>query len=327
MLQAAANLPSTEEGFSAAIHTNVMARFAWADAISARLSDTYRGGMIVNFLLSACAIIGGVAYLPLTGGSMKWPFALLELVLLSAILAITFVGQKRRWHGRWFETRRVAEYLRHAPLLLVLGAARGPGRWPRGADTSWPEHYARHAMRDIGLPRAVVTPAYLRQVLSDLLDKHVTVQRDYHHAKARRLTKAHLRLDRVSEAMFQIAVGAVLTYLAIFLAGQTHIISEKTVSSAGKIFTFLGVALPTLGGAIAGIRYFGDFERFAAISEVTAGKLDAVHDRIQILLTAPDGAMDYGPVAELAHAADDIVVSEIENWQAVFAGKHISVPV
>lgn len=37
--------------------------------------------------------------------------------------------------------------------------------------------------------------------------------------------------------------------------------------------------------------------------------------------------MDYGPVAELAHAADDIVVSEIENWQAVFAGKHITVPV
>ena len=37
-------------------------------------------------------------------------------LLLGAILAITWVGQRRRWHGRWFETRRVAEYLRHAPL-------------------------------------------------------------------------------------------------------------------------------------------------------------------------------------------------------------------
>ena len=49
--------------------------------------------------------------------------------------------------------------------------------------------------------------------------------------------------------------------------------------------------------------------------------------RIELLLTAPDSALDYARVSELAHAADDIVVSEIENWQAVFGGKHITVPV
>jgi hypothetical protein len=38
-------------------------------------------------------------------------------------------------------------------------------------------------------------------------------------------------------------------------------------------------------------------------------------------------ALDYAGVLALADAVDDIVVDEIENWQAVFAGKHISVPV
>jgi hypothetical protein len=52
-----------------------------------------------------------------------------------------------------------------------------------------------------------------------------------------------------------------------------------------------------------------------------------VHDRIQILVAAPEAALTYGAVAELAHAADQIVASEIENWQAVFGGKHITVPV
>nr|QQZ51772.1 hypothetical protein JKL49_13235 [Phenylobacterium glaciei] len=85
--------------------------------------------------------------------------------------------------------------------------------------------------------------------------------------------------------------------------------------------------LPTFGAAVAGIRYFGDFERFSAISQVSAEKLDAVHSRIRLLLAAPDAALDYGRVSELAHATDDIVVSEIENWQAVFGGKHVSVPV
>ncbi len=94
-----------------------------------------------------------------------------------------------------------------------------------------------------------------------------------------------------------------------------------------KLFTYLGVMFPTLGASIAGIRYFGDFERFAAISDVTAEKLDNVHKRIQHLLGAPDANLDYGVVSELAHTVDDIVVSEIENWQAVFGGKHITVPV
>lgn len=94
-----------------------------------------------------------------------------------------------------------------------------------------------------------------------------------------------------------------------------------------KFFTFLGVALPALGGAFAGIRYFGDFERFAAISEVTAEKLEAVEQRIISLGKVADGQIRYAQVAELAHALDDIVVAEIENWQSVFAGKQIAVPV
>jgi hypothetical protein len=37
--------------------------------------------------------------------------------------------------------------------------------------------------------------------------------------------------------------------------------------------------------------------------------------------------VDYRAVSDLAHAADDIVVAEIENWQAVFGGKHVTAPV
>ena len=305
----------------------VLARHAWADAISSRLSDCYRGGMVISFVLSAAAIVGGIAYLPIVDTSWKWPFALMELVLLCAILALTTIGQTRRWHGRWFETRRVAEYLRHGPLLLALGAARAPGRWPVGSQTSWPEHYARHALREAGLPGAVVTADYLRGALRDLLDRHVVVQRDYHRAKAARLTRGHHNLDAASERLFQVAVLSVALYLCLAVADAVGLVNPYLYKDAAKVFTFLGVALPTMGGAIAGIRYGGDFERFAAVSTITAAKLDAVHGRIALLLRAPDAGLDYGPVADLAHEADEIVFSEIENWQAVFGGKKTTVPV
>jgi hypothetical protein len=327
LLDAARDLPATDTVFVDAIDARVLRRFAWADGISARLSDAYRGGMIANFMLSACAIVAGIAYQPFASTNDKWIFASVEFLLLCAILLITGLGGKFRWHERWFETRRVAEYFRHAPILLLLGVARPAGRWPKGAKTNWPEYYARSGLRELGLPNVAITQNYLRISLNKLLNEHVTRQRDYHLAKAEKLTNVHHKLDRLSERLFQLAVVSVAAYLALKAASALHLVSNAWPYAASKLFTFLGVYFPTFGAAIAGMRYFGDFERFAAISEVTAEKLDGIHSRIQLLLTASDGALDYACVSELVHATDDIVVSEIENWQAVFGGKHISVPV
>ena len=327
IVAATSTITSSDSAFSNKIETGVLQPFAWADGVSTWLSDAYRGGMVVNFILSSLAIVGGLAYLPITTTHQKWVFALFELLLLLAILFITWRGRKKRWHGRWFETRRAAEYLRHAPLLLILGAARAPGRWPKGTETSWPEFYARHALRDVGLPQARVTSGYLRGVLSGLLDQHVTEQRDYHFAKAARLTHVHHALDRWSIILFQLAVVSVTLYLALRSAAAFGAIDPEAVDHLSKVFTMLGVMFPTFGAGISGIRYFGDFERFAAISEITAEKLDSVHARIALLAKAPDAEIHYGRVAALAHETDDIVFAEIENWQAVFGGKQITIPV
>jgi hypothetical protein len=321
------HLPGGDVELAEQIKSQALRPFAWADGVSSRLSDHYRSGMIVNFLLSALAIIGGILYLPLVTPEYKWGFALFEFLVLVAIVIITYRGRKYRWHARWFETRRVAEYFRHSPLLLILGVARPTGHWPRGADTSWPEWYVRQALRDIGLPRAKVTVPYLRSVL-EMLDKcHVTPQRDYHREKARRLENIHANLDGFSEFLFKLALISVATYLLLKGGAGIGLWDTGLVAKLSKTFTVLGVAFPTLGAAIAGIRYFGDFERFAAISEVTAEKLDAINRRINVLLKAPDERLTYASVRELAHAADDVVFAEIENWQAVFGGKHITIPV
>lgn len=327
LMKAVNNLPDSDADLAGKIDWIALRNFAWADGISARLSDHYRAGMTINFLLSALAIVGGILYLPLVSPDQKWSFALFEFLLLLGIVIITYRGQKYRWHGRWFETRRVAEYFRHSPLLLMIGVARPPGRWPQGTETSWPEWYVRHALRDVGLPHAKVTTAYLRSSLVALLECHVSPQRDYHTKKARRLKAVHHNLDQFSEFLFKLAILSVAVYLLLKGGSALMLVDDALVSKLSKTFTVLGVLFPTFGAAIAGIRFFGDFERFAAISEITAEKLDAVHDRITLLLSTPDSSLDYGRATELVHATDDVVVAEIENWQAVFGGKHITVPV
>lgn len=326
LLERARALPGADQRFVDAVASGVLPAFAWADGISAWLSDAYRSGMVANFALSALAIISGILYLPLGVGGGKWIFAVIEFGLLASILLITWFGARRRLHARWFETRRVAEYLRHAPIMLLTGVVRPAGRWPRGTGTTWPEASARHAFRALGLPQVQVTGEFLRAVLTDLLAPHVASQRAYHDAKAKRLARVHHRLDRLAEGLFKLAVVSVSTYLLLKGAAALHLIPLAWPTNSSNVFTFLGVALPTLGAAIAGIRFFGDFERFAAISEVTAGKLAQVETRIDQLLAGPQSAIGYAGVSRLAHEIDDVVVSEIESWQAVFSGKRVALP-
>lgn len=326
LVQAAAALPGADHAFVAAVTDDILPAFARADGISARLSDSYRSGMVANFLLAALAVIVGVAWLPLGVDSGKWLFALAEFGLLAAILVITWLGGRRRLHARWFETRRAAEYLRHAPILLLVGVARPPSHWPRATGSAWPEYAVRHVLRAPGLPEMAVTRSFLRSALQGLLAPHVASQRAYHLAKAKRLETISHRLDQLAASLFKIAVASVALWLLMRAGAALQWLPDAWPHSSSKAFAFLGVAMPTLGSSIAGVRYFGDFERFAAISDVTAGKLAQVEVRIGQLLAGPDAAIDYEGVSRLAHGIDGIVVDEIESWQAVFSGKPIALP-
>lgn len=330
LIAAAAAMPGGDRQVAEKLRGEVLPMFAWADGISSRLADAYRSGMCVNFVLAALAVIIGIAFLPTGLGAIKWAFAGIELVLLVGIVALTAAGSRRGWHRRWFELRRVAEYLRHAPGLLLLGVARPIGRWPRkgggGDSAEWPEHFARHALRNVGLPQVRVTRAYLRAGLEGAVLPHVRAQRAYHEAKAHRLEMVHHGLDRTAETCFALALASVLAYLLCKLGGIAGVLPKSLASDLSPLFTFLGVAFPTLGANLAGIRYFGDFERFGAISRVAAEKLREIEARITLLLSGAEHALTYTAAADLMHTLDEAVVDEIESWQSVFGAKHLALP-
>lgn len=330
LLRAAGAMPDGDARVTGRLRGEVLPMFAWADGIASRLADAYRSGMCVNFVLATLAVIVGLAYLPAGLSETKWAFAAVELLLLVGILALTAAGSRLGWHRRWFELRRVAEYLRHAPGLLLLGVARPPGRWPRkgggGARAEWPEHVARHALRSVGLPRVRLTRDYLREGLAGVVLPHVSAQRAYHEAKAHKLETVHHRLDKTAGACFTLAVASVLGYLMCKLGGAAGMLPKELAAGLSPLFTFLGVAFPTLGANLAGIRYFGDFERFGAISRVAAEKLREIEERVTLLLSGAPSALTYAAAADLMHALDEAVVDEIESWQSVFGAKHLALP-
>jgi len=308
------------------IGKELLPTFAWFDGISSRLSDAYRSGMVINFALSAFAIIAGIAYLPFDLAKQKWIFASVELGLLLTILLITFAGSRRGWHRRWFQTRRAAEYLRHGPTLIVTGVSRPAGRWPSGEISDWPERYSRDLLRDAGLPNVEVKRGYLRTALGEIVLPHVQRQREYHEAKSRQLKRAHNRIDRSADICFLAAFVSVSIYLGIELAAALGALPADLPYMIAKPFTFLGVALPTLGANLAGMRYFGDFERFASISNVTARKLSNIETRIDLLLSGDPERLTYSATSGVVNTLDETVIEEIASWQSVFSAKHIALP-
>jgi hypothetical protein len=327
VVAAAAAMPGGDPAVVRELTEDVLPLFAWSDGVASRLADAYRSGMCVNFVLAALAVMIGILYLPAGMKESKWGFAAAELLLLGGILALTAAGSRLGWHRRWFAMRRVAEYLRHAPALLLLGVARPTGRWPRvSGGAEWPEHFARHALRDVGLPQVAATRDYLRSGLERIVLPHVTAQRAYHIAKAHRLETVHHRLDKVAEGCFALAVVSVLTYLALKGSGVLGLVDKQLAGTLSPLFTFFGVAFPTLGANLSGIRYFADFERFGAISHVAAEKLRAIEERIGLLLSGAPEALTYAAAADLIHALDEAVVEEIASWQSVFGAKHLALP-
>lgn len=320
-------LPGVDAHIVEGIRKEILPRFALADGISTYLSDAYRGGMVASFLLSAAAIIAGVTYLPLVGPEGKWSFALAEFVMLLVIVAITIAGMRGQWHRRWFRTRRAAEYLRHAPILMSIGCMRPKGHLPRARNEHWPELFAWQLVRQIGIPGMKVTKEFLRQHLKEVLRPFLVAQSTYHKRKSARLERVHHNLDRMSETLFILAIISVGGFLLLTAASALGWLAASVPASVSKLATFAGVAFPTLGAAIASVRYFGDFERFASISDVTSAKLDRLIHRADLLLESSWDEINYGDHVDLARAMDEVVVSEIESWQSIFATKKMSVPV
>ena len=92
LVEAAGALPGADREFVDAVVQDILPAFARADGISTRLTDSYRRGMVANFMLSALAVIVGVAWLPFGIVDGKWVFALAEFGLLAAILLVTWQG-------------------------------------------------------------------------------------------------------------------------------------------------------------------------------------------------------------------------------------------
>jgi hypothetical protein len=282
--------------------------YGWADAVGIRFAQIFRSAFVTNFLFAAVAVVIAASSL-LFEHDKKHLFVLTEFLLIGVVLINTVVGRLRGWHHRWFEPREVAERLRSALALWMLGARPTSFSGPEPAWTGW---YVRAICREQSLRSGLLDEQGLsaaRACLLALLDG----QCDYHRNAAMIAAKLERRLERFGLILF----GATVLAAALFLTLRPLVALTDVEAVAVTVLT---AGLPALATAAYGIRIIGDFDGVARRSERTHQGLKRLIDAVK------RDPLTLDRLRLRARGAAEVMMGDISSWRIAAESRSLNIP-
>lgn len=277
----------------------------WTGELATHFAQNYRSGHVLNFVLAAFAVIIGLAGFLLPGS--KLVLAAIEFVLALVIILNTRFGVAHEWHRRWLDYRQLAERLR--PLrslkLLAIAAPDSPGTDTNPVPRRWVEWYAAAVWRASGCPGGKITPDAVPSLAESIAVHEVDPQVAYHRASSRQIMLLDRRLEKISAiAFWTTMVASAGTIAALAWAPQW-------VDKWQHWLTLISAGLPTIGAAVFGIRFQGDFGGSALRSDATAASLGKLATELRAEGVSLMRAADLGEQAARAMLAD------LAEWRLV----------
>lgn len=303
-----------DEGYQAVRLKHVLhRRYALVDALAVKYADLYRGAFIKAYLWAALAVVtalAGVAigvhnpYVPL-----KLPLMGFEIFLIWKIQKMVRTGEHAAWHERFLHYRGLAESLRHLRFLATFAEFGAVSPRAGGKGEAWWLWYLRATTRELGLPEGVLGPTYQRSLLKAVLKYEVLPQIGYHTGTERRETATEEAVHKWAKRFFTFTLVMLAAVAALWLCvdvfvllklskGETPVALWEHGKSLPQIFAhvvdqepkwfehwfhplepfvgFVAAALPTLGAALACIRFTADFEGKASRSRAMIADLETI---------------------------------------------------
>lgn len=303
--------------------------YARADGLAMRYARRYRRGFRANYLLGALAVLlallahavedagpGGATLLaggpPLT--TVARALVGLEALCLLAILGIFAWGHRGQWLRRAVEYRTLAEHFRQMRHLLPLGLAvpfsRPPAHLREHADLrlTWMNMHFRAVLRDLGLPHARATPAYLASVRAMLSRDWIAPQRAFHAARVHQLTHKLHRGEVLALGFFLVAL----------VAAVLHLLHLEAIPPS--LLLGLAAGAPAWGAALHGIQSQGEYRRLTQRYASMQRRLEELTARLA------DAPAALAPLQDLAHTAAAEMIEEVNDWQVLYRAHVIPTP-
>jgi hypothetical protein len=303
--------------FGERLETCLAPAYARADASATRLAQLFRSAYVGNFALAALAVV--VSLLGLALPSAAKPYLVsAEFIMLSRILVVTRLGNRRDWHRRWLDSRRFAERLRILAVssqLGDLGLRDTVGGGNIAADPA-----SRTISRMLGLPSALVDDLYLERVRDDLVGM-ITGQIAYLQSDGSRMHRLEHRLHLLGTLLFGLSAILCATLLlvqaidALAPHGGFHLSHGIVIA-----ITIASAALPAIGAAIYGIRMQGDFAGVAERSRSLSQQL--LELRTFILEETPSFDMLW----KQSRVAARLLTEDVSRWHHALRARPLALP-
>lgn len=299
-----------------------LCHYDWANELSIFYANRYRSSFLANYLLGAFAVLFALLGILIEkNDGFKKTFIVVELILIAAVLLITYLGLFRRWHERWIDYRMLAERLRLARFLALFGGGGQPVSMPAhlasygNPAATWMHWHYRAIERAAGLPSVVFDQRYLAACQELWTENLIEEQKLYHAANRDRFSRLDRRLHK----------GGNFLFWATFFVCLVHMWLTGISEQSEHLLTILAASLPAFGAACAGIRSQGEFHRVAQRSA-------AVHDRlVQLQLDLATVAPRSNELAsvllyECAKKVTTLMANEMLDWRVVFQDRPLGLP-
>jgi hypothetical protein len=283
--------------------------FRRADAIA----DRYRGRFLafsrMIFLLSAFATFAAAVSVVVHDEAIERPFAYLEVVLMVAALALWLLV-RRRLHGRWITSRFLAERLRSAAFLALLGTGRVMGFQPEGGYRDNEQEWLSRVIREIWRSRPPPPPEDRRVdgVKHLLRLAWVDPQVDYYRRRSSSHRTSFRFLAVTSAALFATAIAAAALHASRWWEG-----------APSQAVAILSIGLPALAGALTGVAALEQHSR-------QADRFRLMHQRLAELRDDLVRATTLERVREIASRIEAELRTEGDAWIDVMRFQDVEFP-
>jgi hypothetical protein len=277
----------------------------WSGGLATYFAQNYRSGHVLNFVLAALAVIMGLAGFLLPASKLE--LAALEFVLALIIILNTRFGVRHEWHRRWLDYRQLAERLRPLRSLKLLGLASPdpPGSAANPTPRRWVEWYAASIWRASGCLSGKIMTDAVPSLAQSIAVHEVDPQVAYHRAHSRQIMLLDHRLEMISAGAFWTTLLASAGTIAA-LAWAPDLVDRW-----GHWLTLVSAGLPTIGAAVFGIRFQGDFGGSALRSDATAASLGRLGEELRA-----DG-ISLMRAADLGEQAARAMLADLAEWRLV----------
>ncbi len=292
--------------------------WAHADAVATRLGHHYRSTYVAIFCVAALATASGLLGLPMELlGVREEIFVVAEFLILCAGLAIYWKGRTAHQHRRWLNARELSEQMRAHWALGLIGLG---GRRAAGGHAGWPAWLFNAYAAPVGVPNLCADNAALTRIAEVIQTEIVKDQARYHRKNQHCLDVNHKKLEIVGNLSLLLAMASSIA-LILYLLNIDNF--KNDVFRLGMVAA--AAALPSIGAAATGIRFQGDFERFAWRSGQTWQALIRIDRQLdQFILNGRDGGQNkprYEDLRDIVTRLEQVLISDLDDWRFVYESR------